>query len=175
MSGQAMLAARDPHWLARLCRRRAEVVQARSLEARATGSLITPAALAQSLDDALPHDALTVLDGNLCLAYCQRHIVARQPVSRLTPGNSGYLGVGISYAIGAKLARPDRPVVAVGRDFAFGLNAIELETAVRNRIPILVLVANNDGNAGALADHRMLGDESPERVARFTPGCDTTS
>jgi thiamine pyrophosphate-dependent acetolactate synthase large subunit-like protein/acyl carrier protein len=167
---RAMLAARDPHWLASLCHRRAEAVRTRSLEAQATGSLITPAALARSLDDALPHDALTVFDGNLCLTHCQRHIVARQPVSRLTPGNSGYLGVGVPYAIGAKLARPDRPVVAVCGDFAFGLSAIELETAVRNRIPILVLVANNDGSAGALADRRMLDDDSPERVARFTPG-----
>ena len=166
----AALAARDPHWLASLCRRRAEVAEARSLEARATGSPIAPAAFAQALDDALPHDALTVFDGNLCLTYCQRHVVAREPVSRLTPGNSGYLGVGIPYAIGAKLARPDRPVVAVCGDFAFGSSLIELETAVRHRIPIVVIVANNDGNAGALADRRMLGDDNAERVSRFTPG-----
>ena len=96
--------------------------------------------------------------------------MAHEPVSRLTPGNSGSLGVGVPYAIGAKLARPDRPVIAVCGDFAFGLSAIELETAVRHRIPIVVLVANNDGNAGALTDCRMLGIDNPERVARFTPG-----
>ena len=167
---QAALAARDSRWLANLCNRRGEVVQACAREARATRSPIAPAAFAQALDDALPDDAFTVFDGNLCLAYCQRYVMAHEPVSRLTPGNSGCLGVGVPYAIGAKLARPDRPVIAVCGDFAFGLSAIELETAVRHRIPIVVLVANNDGNAGALTDCRMLGIDNPERVARFTPG-----
>ena len=59
------------------------------------------------------------------------------------------MGAGIPMGIGAKLTAPDRLVVVVCGDFGFGLSAMELETAVRHRIPIVVMVINNDGLVGA--------------------------
>ncbi len=70
------------------------------------------------------------------------------PVSRLTAGNNGCMGVGIPFGIAAKLALPTRMVIAICGDFAFGLSAMEMETAVRLRVPVIIVVANNDGNGG---------------------------
>ena len=51
-------------------------------------------------------------------------------------------------------------------DFAFGLNAMEMETAARLRIPVVVLVANNDGNGGALLQ-RTFYPRSPDPITMF--------
>jgi thiamine pyrophosphate-dependent acetolactate synthase large subunit-like protein len=72
------------------------------------------------------------------------------PASRLTPGHDGCMGVGIPYGIAAKLSHPGRMAVVLSGDFAFGLNAMEMETAARLGIPVIVVVANNDGNGGAV-------------------------
>lgn len=160
---------RDDSWIATL-REASSAIQARRIaKASIDGDLISPLALAAQIGGALPRDAISIFDSNLVLAACQRMIPARLPVSRLTPGTSGCLGTGIAYAIAAKLAHPQRPVVAVCGDFAFGLGVMELETAVRHGVPIVVIVANNDGNAGSLRQKMHLGNH-PERVAMFQRG-----
>jgi acetolactate synthase-1/2/3 large subunit len=53
----------------------------------------------------------------------------------------GYLGTGLPFAIGAKLAAPRRPVCMITGDGAFGFHVMELETAAREELPIVVLVA----------------------------------
>ena len=60
------------------------------------------------------------------------------------------MGVGIPFAIAAKIAHPDRLVIAVCGDTGLGFSAMEMETAVRYQISIVVIVVNNDGNSGAL-------------------------
>ena len=61
----------------------------------------------------------------------------------LDPGPFGCIGVGVPYGIAASLAFPDRPVVVATGDGAFGFNAIEVDTAVRHKAPVLIVVANN--------------------------------
>ncbi|WP_349289906.1 thiamine pyrophosphate-dependent enzyme [Pseudonocardia sp. Ae150A_Ps1] len=53
------------------------------------------------------------------------------------------MGVGVPFAIAAALANPDRPAIAVTGDGAFGINAMEVNTAVRHGVPIVVIVSNN--------------------------------
>ena len=60
-------------------------------------------------------------------------------------GKSTQLGYGFGLAMGAKLAAPDRPVVNVMGDAAFGMVGLDFETAVREQIPILTIVVNNSG------------------------------
>jgi 2-hydroxyacyl-CoA lyase 1 len=169
--GEATRERRDRSWTDDLDRRRVAAMREQQLESTGTQrGPITPTQLARVLSQTLPADAVTVLDGNLTLAACQRHVPVRDAVCRLTPGNSGCLGVGIPFAIGAKLACPRRPVIAVCGDFAFGLGAFELETAVRHRIAIIVVISNNDGNAGALREMEMFPHGHPERIAMYGPG-----
>ena len=61
----------------------------------------------------------------------------------LDPGPFGCIGIGVPYGIAASLAFPDKPVVVATGDGAFGFNAIEVDTAVRHKAPVLIVVANN--------------------------------
>jgi acetolactate synthase-1/2/3 large subunit len=63
-------------------------------------------------------------------------------------GKSTQLGTGLGLALGAKLSQPGKTVVNLMGDLAFGTAAIEVETAVRERIPILTIVLNNSGLGG---------------------------
>ena len=76
------------------------------------------------------------------------------------------MGVGIPFAIAAKIAYPDRLVVALCGDTGLGFSAIEMETAVRYRIPIVVIVVNNDGNSGALTQSAFFPG-SDQRVTMY--------
>jgi thiamine pyrophosphate-dependent acetolactate synthase large subunit-like protein len=51
----------------------------------------------------------------------------------------------LPFGIGAKAARPDRQVVVLHGDGSFGLNAMELDTAIRHKLPILVVISLNGG------------------------------
>jgi len=119
------------------------------------------------LAGALPQDAITVLDGNTVMTAAQRMLPVRHPASRLGPGTNGCMGVGIPFAIGAKLARPERPVIAIVGDFGFGLSAFELETAVRHCVPVVIVVANNAGAGGATRQGQFFPAAHPERVSRY--------
>jgi 2-hydroxyacyl-CoA lyase 1 len=160
---------RDPTWLPGLAESAAHARARREARVAGDGFPISPLRLASEIRDALPEDAITIFDGNLVMAACQRVIPAHAPGSRLTPGTSGGLGVGIPYALAAKLEHPGRPVVAICGDFAFGLGAMELETAMRHQVAIIVIVANNDGNGGSLR-HRMHQPSGSEPLMMFRPG-----
>ena len=76
--------------------------------------------------------------------------------SVLYTANMGYLGTGFPYAIGAKIAKPERQVYCVTGDSAFGFNIQELETAARLNLPVIVIVGIVAGvftptEAGAVA------------------------
>jgi 2-hydroxyacyl-CoA lyase 1 len=160
---------RDADWIDTVERRFA-VVRAREAKAAAGALPISPLRLAGEVRDVLPADAITIFDGNLTMKACQQMIPAQLPVSRLTPGNSGCMGVGIPFAIAAKLAWPARPVVAVCGDFAVGQSIMEFETAVRHHVPIVVVVANNDGNGGSLRQRAHFAAIAAEPVAMFQRG-----
>ena len=57
----------------------------------------------------------------------------------------GFLGTGLPFAIGAKLANPERQVYCITGDGAVGFNIMEMETALREDIPLVVIVAVDDG------------------------------
>jgi thiamine pyrophosphate-dependent acetolactate synthase large subunit-like protein len=155
--------------VAALRQSRDDVQAAREAEAGRHAPLISPLRLAIEVRAALPDDAISIFDGNLTMAACERVIPVQLPASRLTPGTSGGLGGGIPYAIAAKLEHPERPVVAICGDFAFTLSAMELETAVRHNVPIVVVIANNSGNAGSLRQ-RMHMDADCEPIMMFQEG-----
>ncbi len=86
-------------------------------------------------------DAIFVMDGGNTTLWDIHYHVARRQRSVIYSMNYGHLGTGLPYAIGAKLAFPDRPVYCVTGDSAFGFNIQELETAVRNHLPVIMIVA----------------------------------
>jgi acetolactate synthase-1/2/3 large subunit len=106
-------------------------------------------------------DAIFVMDGGNTTLWDIHYHNARRPRSVIYSMNYGHLGTGLPYAIGAKLAAPDRPVFCVTGDSAFGFNIQELETAVRNDLPVIILVAV-DGAYGMekSAQQRQFGREA---------------
>ncbi|WCJ25296.1 2-hydroxyacyl-CoA lyase [Euphorbia peplus] len=84
-------------------------------------------------------------------------LVQTEPRTRLDAGTWGTMGVGLGYCIAAAIAEPDRLVVAVEGDSGFGFSAMEVETLVRYKLPVVVIVFNNGGVYGG--DRR-----SPEEI-----------
>ncbi|TFG05697.1 MAG: thiamine pyrophosphate-binding protein [Promethearchaeota archaeon] len=106
---------------------------------------IRPQRLVLEIYDFFPPDTIFVIDGGDIMAFCHSHVsyCSRYPRSYLYPTAMGHLGVGIPYAIGAKLAKPDNPVVTITGDGAFLFSAQELDTAVRLELPIIIIISNN--------------------------------
>ena len=129
---------------------------------------MTPYRMLKEIRDFLPRDAICILDGNIFMAAAQQVLPAYLPASRMTAGSNGCMGVGIPFGIGAKLARPDRLVVVICGDTAFGFNAMEMETALRHGAAVLVIVVNNEGNCGALMQ-KAFCTAGVERVTMFQP------
>ena len=107
-------------------------------------------------------DAIFVMDGGNTTLWSIHHHRMRRCRSVVYSMNYGHLGTGLPYAIGAKLACPDRPVYCVTGDSALGFNIQELETAVRNDLPVIIIVAV-DGAYGMekSAQLRQFGREAP--------------
>jgi acetolactate synthase-1/2/3 large subunit len=88
----------------------------------------------------------TVSDGGDSVLWGIAFFKAHRPGTQLYIGSAfGTLGIGLPFAIGAKAARPDEPVILFTGDGAFGLSAMELDTAARHDLPVVVVVVNNGG------------------------------
>ncbi|MBY9017216.1 MAG: thiamine pyrophosphate-binding protein [Candidatus Lokiarchaeota archaeon] len=95
--------------------------------------------------DFVPPDTLISVDGGDIAVFTFGLIsnFHRNPRSTYCSIGMGHLGVGSSYAIAAKLAKKDKPVVCINGDGSFMFNVQELETAVRLNLPIIICIANN--------------------------------
>jgi acetolactate synthase-1/2/3 large subunit len=99
-----------------------------------------PNRLLAALQQKVPANAIVIADGGDFLSFTR---VGLSAGTYLDPGSLGCLGIGVPFGIAASLARPDRAVVVATGDGSFGFNAIEVDTAVRHRAPLLIVVANN--------------------------------
>jgi len=86
------------------------------------------------------------------------HYVSTRPRGYLGWGNSTPLGSSLGLALGAKVAAPDKLSVCFLGDAAFGQCGLELETAVRNKIPVLCVLVNNSEMTG-YGDHQRIAEE----------------
>ncbi len=104
-----------------------------------------PERLAYEVLSNIPDDTLLALDGGDIFVFTMSfiNIKPRPPRSTFYPVSMGHLGTGIPHAIGAKIAKPDKPVVCITGDGSFMFNVQELETAVRLKLPIIVVIGNN--------------------------------
>jgi acetolactate synthase-1/2/3 large subunit len=106
---------------------------------------IHPLRLCKEIRDLVDRDAILVVDGQEILNFGRQALPTFVPRHRLNSGPLGTMGVGLPFGIGAKVAEPERQVVVVHGDGSMGLNAMELDTAVRHGIPIVVVISNNGG------------------------------
>lgn len=99
-----------------------------------------------------PSDAIITSDAGNFFGWLVRYYKFNRPGTYVGP-TSGAMGYGLPSAIGAKLARPDLPVVTFAGDGGFLMTCQELETAVRYDVPIVAIVVNN-GLYGTIRAHQ---------------------
>ena len=106
---------------------------------------IHPFRLVARIKEAVGPDAYYVADGGDTSYYGMAGFLSDHRAGVLTPAAAllGCLGTGIPFAMAAKLAHPDKPVILLHGDGSFGFNAMEFDTMVRHNIPV-VCVVNND-------------------------------
>jgi thiamine pyrophosphate-dependent acetolactate synthase large subunit-like protein len=108
---------------------------------------VHPARLVAELAAALPADAIVCVDAGELALWAVEALPALAPGSQMSSLGSamGALGMGVPWAIGAKIAHPGRPVIVLSGDGAFGFGAMELDTAARHDAPVAVIVGNDGG------------------------------
>jgi acetolactate synthase-1/2/3 large subunit len=105
--------------------------------------------LAQLLD----RDAIVIGDGGDFVSFAGRLVDSYEPGCWLDPGPYGCLGTGPGYALAAKLARPERQVVLLLGDGAFGFSGLDLDTLARHGVAVVAVIGNN--GIWALEKHPM--------------------
>lgn len=113
-----------------------------------------------ALDAILPRSRSLVTDLGRFQRVAWTHVNVEHPTDFTHTANFGAMGLGIGIALGVSVARPDRPTLAVLGDGGFMAAAQELHVAVRNRLPLVVAVAN-DGAYGAEWDKLVQSGRDP--------------
>jgi thiamine pyrophosphate-dependent acetolactate synthase large subunit-like protein len=93
---------------------------------------------------ALPPDAIVAADVTRLTYILMGELPLEQPRSWLHPAGSVAMGYALPAALGAKVAFPDRPVLTVVGDGGFQMSALELASAVQERLPVVILLVNDD-------------------------------
>jgi len=113
-------------------------------EGRLDTKPMKPQRVYAELRRALPAETIVALDAGAAPAYGYDRLQFARPRTFLTPLDLGGLGFAFPVALGAKLGRPEAPVVAIHGDGGFLMNAQDLETAVRHGINAVTIVMNNN-------------------------------
>jgi acetolactate synthase-1/2/3 large subunit len=147
--------ASDAAWLGNLReqhqQRSAKLAQSMHTAPNGSDGRMHPNRALAALREALPTDAIVVADGGDFLSFARVGLPAS---TYLDPGSLGCIGVGTPFGIAASLACPGRTVVVATGDGAFGFNAMEIDTAVRQKAPVLIVVANNGSWAIEVRDQQ---------------------
>lgn len=109
------------------------------------GFPMLPQRIIADLESVLEPDDLVISDVGAHKLWVAKRLGARRPNTVIISNGFAAMGIGLPGAIAAKLARPERRVVAVTGDGGFLMNVQELETAVRLRLAFVVLIFRDDG------------------------------
>jgi 2-hydroxyacyl-CoA lyase 1 len=165
LEGRALATAKGP-WLAELRAARGRNEAGLRAVMESDDVPINPYRLVREVREALPRDVSISEDGETTMGICRAILPSYAgPRARLNAGTTGCMGTGVPYAIGAALAMPERPSVAVVGDYAFGAAAMAIETAARVGAKAVFVVANNEGIAGHLLQDFLLPPDSPPIAA----------
>jgi thiamine pyrophosphate-dependent acetolactate synthase large subunit-like protein len=133
---------------------------------RSTPDRIDPRTLSRHLDELLPRERVVAVDSGNFMGYPSAYLSVPDEFGFCFTQAFQSIGLGLASAIGAALARPDRlPVAALG-DGGFQMSVAELDTAVRLRLP-LVVVVYNDAGYGAEVHHFSEATEADLATVRF--------
>jgi thiamine pyrophosphate-dependent acetolactate synthase large subunit-like protein len=109
---------------------------------------IHPVRMLEAVRDFANRDAILCVDGQETLNFGRQTMPTFSPGHRLNSGPFGTMGVGLPFGVGAKVACPDKQVIVVHGDGSMGMNAMEMDTAIRHKIPLLIVISLNGGWTG---------------------------
>jgi acetolactate synthase I/II/III large subunit len=167
LSAPPALADRD-RWIADLRAVETAAREAERAELADDRSPLHPMRVYAELTPMLDRDAIVVIDAGDFGSYGGRVIDSYVPGAWLDSGPFGCLGSGPGYALAAKLARPDRQVVLLQGDGAFGFSGMEWDTLVRHGVQVVSVIGNN--GVWALEKHPMELLYGYSVVADLRPG-----
>jgi acetolactate synthase-1/2/3 large subunit len=101
----------------------------------------------------MTEDTVLLLDAGSVGQWAHQLLCDRYPGHWLTCGRSGVVGCGIGGAMGARLAYPDRPIILLSGDGAFTFTVADLECAVRQKLPFVAIVADDQAWGITLSGH----------------------
>lgn len=140
-------------WVAHLREKETEKREAERAELEDGRAPLHPMRLYKELGEVLDRNAIVIGDGGDFVSYAGRVIDTYEPGCWLDPGPFGCLGTGPGYALAAKLAHPDRQVVLLVGDGAFGFSGMEFDTLARHGVDVVAVMGNN--GIWALEKHPM--------------------
>ncbi|NIP31517.1 MAG: hypothetical protein GTO02_18440 [Candidatus Dadabacteria bacterium] len=114
---------------------------------------IHPARVVKEVSEYLDDDAYAVVDGGDCQSWTDTTFEVNNPGHYIKGGLLGCMGVGIPFALGTKVARPDKQVVLITGDGAVAMNFMEIEIAVKHNIPFIVVICND--SAWGMTKHQI--------------------
>lgn len=126
-------------WLKRIEELKAQVNE----EPNREGSSLKPKEIIKTLRRLLPEDAIVTTEVGQNQMWAFLHFQVIKPRTYITSGGLGTMGFGFPAALGAKVARPEVPVVDIAGDGSFIMTEQDLATSVMEHIPITVLILNN--------------------------------
>jgi acetolactate synthase-1/2/3 large subunit len=97
----------------------------------------------KEVEEVMGGDGMLVIDGGDTQVWTDTTYRVRKPGHYVKGGPLGCMGVGVPFAIGTKVAYPDRQVALISGDGAIGMNFMEFETAIRHKIPFVAVVCND--------------------------------
>ncbi|MFT4299172.1 MAG: acetolactate synthase [Aeromicrobium sp.] len=130
-------------WLAALQTQVAAGVERDNALLTATADPIHPARIYGELLPRLADDAVVIGDGGDFVSFAGKFVEPKRPGGWLDPGPYGCLGAGLGAAMAARIARPSSQVVLLFGDGAAGMSLIDVDTLVRHRLPVVMIVGNN--------------------------------
>ncbi|MBJ7347310.1 MAG: acetolactate synthase [Thermoleophilaceae bacterium] len=131
-------------------------------------SPLHPLRIYGELGPMLDRDAIVICDGGDFASYAGKAIDTYEPGCWMDPGPFGCLGTGPGYALAAKLAHPERQVVMLMGDGAFGFAGMDFDTLARHNIPVVAVIGNN--GIWGLEKHPMEAVYGYSVAAELRPG-----
>jgi acetolactate synthase-1/2/3 large subunit/sulfoacetaldehyde acetyltransferase len=146
----AALRSRESGWprnrehLEAVSKRKRERAERIAAAGRLEGTPMKPRRVHAELRKVLPRNTVICIDGGTTISPAFNMYDFDEPRSFVTPVDQGCLGFAYPASIGAKMAAPGRPVISLNGDGSFLMNACEIETAMRSRVPVVAIVLNNN-------------------------------
>ncbi|XP_050523763.1 2-hydroxyacyl-CoA lyase 1 [Daktulosphaira vitifoliae] len=125
------------------------------------------------IQDNIPKDCIICSEGANTMDIGRSILLNNLPRHRLDAGTFGTMGVGLGFAIAAALwcqqYKPQKRVLCVEGDSAFGFSGMEVETMVRYKLPIVIVVVNNNGIYGGVDENVWAAFQDSDSLPNTTP------